>query len=216
MVETGILENLKKAVLEYNNEKAAHWARVAIKEGIDPIKVANALTEAIRQIGDAFGRGELFLPELIGGAEAMQSAMPIIEEKIKETGGKKESLGTVVIGTVYGDIHSIGKDMVSTLLIAEGFDVKDLGVNVSAEKFIEAISEHKADILAMSALMTVTAPEQKKVIETLKKKDLRHKVKIMVGGGAITEEFAKEIGADAYGATASDAVKLARGLIGLR
>lgn len=215
MLSAEILENLKNAVLEYNSEGAANWTTKAIEEGIDPIKVNNALTEAIRQIGDAFGRGELFLPELVGGTEAMQSAMPIIEEKIEETGGKRETLGTVVIGTVYGDIHSIGKDMVSTLLIARGFEVKDIGVNVSAERFIEAIREYKADILSVSALMTVTAPEQKKIIETLKKEGLRDKIKIMVGGGAITEEFAKNIGADRYGATASDAVELARELMGL-
>ncbi|MEM2843736.1 MAG: cobalamin-dependent protein, partial [Candidatus Bathyarchaeia archaeon] len=152
--------------------------------------------------------------DLVGAANAMQSAMSIIEEEIKRRGGKKESLGTVVIGTVYGDIHDIGKNMVVAFLLAEGFEVYDLGVNVSAEEFIEAVKRHKADILAMSALMTTTAPEQKKVIEMLKKENLRDKVKVIVGGAAITEEFAQEIEADGYESTAVRAAKLAKKLIG--
>jgi len=123
-------------------------------------------------------------------------------------------LGTVIAGTVFGDIHSIGKTMVCTLLTAEGFEVHDLGVNIKAEEFLEATKKYNADILAMSALMTMTASEQKKVIEYLKKEGLRDKIKIMVGGGAITEEFAKDVGADGYDPTAPGAVKLARRLIG--
>jgi len=123
-------------------------------------------------------------------------------------------LGIIVIGTVYGDIHTIGKTMVATLLIAEGFIVNDLGINVTSEHFVEGIKKYKADILAMSALMTTTAPEQRKVIETLKKDGLRDRVKIMIGGGAITQEFTNSIGADGYDPTAPGAVKLARRLIG--
>jgi len=129
-------------------------------------------------------------------------------------GAKKESVGSVVIGTVYGDIHSIGKTMVATLLSADGFAVNDLGINVTAESFVEAAKKYKADILAMSALMTTTAPEQRRVIEILREEDLRDKVKIMIGGGAITQEFASGIGADGYDPTAPGAVKLARSLIG--
>jgi methanogenic corrinoid protein MtbC1 len=144
----------------------------------------------------------------------MTSATPIIEEEIKRRGTKRESLGTVVIGTVYGDIHSIGKTMVAVLLTADGFVVNDLGINVTAENFVEGVKRYSPDILAMSALMTMTAPEQKKVIATLKKEGLRDKVKIMVGGGAITQEFADSIGADGYDPTAPGALKLARRLIG--
>ena len=169
---------------------------------------------AIKQIGEGFGRGELFLPDLVGGADAMLAAMPIIEEEIKRIGGNHKSLGTVVIGTVYGDIHNIGKSMVATLMTAEGFSVYDVGINVTAEQFIEEIRQRKPDILAMSALLTTTAQEQRKVIETLKKDGLRDKVKIMVGGGAITQEFADSIGADGYDATAPGAAKLARRLLG--
>ncbi|HDN84733.1 MAG TPA: hypothetical protein ENG47_03115 [Candidatus Aerophobetes bacterium] len=213
-MDNEIIEGLRKAIKEYDNEKAENLAKRAVEEKLDPLRVLDAMTVAIREVGDAFGRGDLWLPDLVGAADAMQAAMPIIEEEIKRTGAKRESLGTVVAGTVFGDIHSIGKTMVCTLLTAEGFKVHDLGVNIKAEEFLQAIRNYNADILAMSALMTMTAPEQKKVIEQLKKEGLRDKIKIMVGGGAITEEFAREIGADGYDPTAPGAVKLARKLIG--
>ncbi len=213
-MSTEVLENLKKAIVEYDSEEAANLARRAIQEKINPIKTLAAMTAAIKQVGDGFGKGELWLPDLVGAADAMTSATPIIEEEIKRRGITRESLGTIVIGTVYGDIHTIGKTMVATLLTAEGFVVNDLGINVTSERFVEGIKKYKADILAMSALMTMTAPEQRKVIETLKKEELRDKVKIMVGGGAMTQEFANSIGADGYDPTAPGAVKLARKLIG--
>jgi len=213
-MSTKVLEELKKAILMYNREGAASWARKAVQEKIDPIEALDAMTVAIRQIGDGFSKEELWLPDLVGAAAAMTAAMPIIEEEIKRVGVKRESVGTVVIGTVYGDIHTIGKTMVATMLTADGFAVNDLGINVTAEKFVKGITENKADILAMSALMTTTAPEQRKVIETLKKEGLRDKVKIMVGGGAITQDFADNIGADGYDPTAPGAVKLARRLVG--
>ncbi len=208
-----ILENLRKAVVEYNAEGAARWARKSIEEGMDAIEVADALTEAVRQIGDGYSRGEFWLPDLVGAGEAMQSAMPIIQEEIRKGGGKVKTAGTVVIGTVYGDIHSIGETMVSTLLTVEGFEVHDLGTNVTVGQFIEAVKKHKADILAMSALMSMTVPEQEKVICTLKTEGLSGKVKVMVGGGAVTEEFAASIGADGYGATAVEAPKIAKRLM---
>ena len=211
-VET--LENLKRAVIECDAEAAASWARKAVEAKIDPIKAADALTEAIRQVGDRFGRGELWLPDLVGAADAMQAAMPILEEELKRIDAKRETLGIVVAGTVFGDIHSIGKSMVCTLLTAGGFEVHDLGVNIKAEEFLEAVEKYQADVLAMSALLTTTALEQRKVIDALKAKGIREKVKVMVGGGAITAEFAKSIGADGYDPTAPGAVELARRLVG--
>lgn len=208
-----ILEKLGKAVLEYDGAEAENWARKAEEEKIDPVEALRVLTKAVRQIGDGYGRGELWLPDLIGAASAMQRALPIIEEQIKRQGKTRESLGLVVIGTVLGDIHNIGKSMVATLLIAEGFEVIDLGINVNAEKFIEVVKEQRPEILAMSALMTMTAPEQAKVIKALKDAGLRDKVKIAVGGGAITEDFAREIGADGYAPTAVKAAGLAKKLI---
>ena len=147
-----------------------------MEEKINPLKALDAMTEAIRQVGDAFGRGELWLPDLVGAADAMQAATPIIEEEIKRTGSKREALGSVVAGTVFSDIHSIGKTMVCTLLTAEGFEMHDLGANIKAEEFLDAIEKYKADILTMSALLTMTAPEQRKVISALKEKGIRDKV----------------------------------------
>lgn len=211
---TEILAKLKKAVIEYNVEAAASWARKALEEGIDPLEALDALTKGIKQVGDGYGRGELWLPDLIGAAEAMSSAMPIIEEEIKSRGMKRETAGVIIIGTVKGDIHDIGKNIVATLLTIDGFDVIDLGVDVAAEKFIQAIIKHKPSILAMSALLTMTAPEQRKVIDALKKEGIRDKVKVLIGGAAITQEFADDIGADGYDPTAAGAVNLARQLTG--
>jgi corrinoid protein of di/trimethylamine methyltransferase len=211
---TEILENLKKAVIEYDREAAASWARKALEEGIDPIEALDALTGGIRQVGDGYGRGELWLPELVGAAEAMKHAVPIIEDEIKRRGEKRETAGIIVIGTVKGDIHDIGKNIVATLLAIDGFGIIDLGVDVAAEKFIEAVVKHNPDILAMSALLTMTAPEQRKVIDALKKEGIRDKVRVMVGGGAITQGFADDIGANGYGPTAVGAVELARRLTG--
>lgn len=208
-----ILENLGKAILEYDNAGAEHWARRAIEAKIDPIQAIDTLTRAIRQVGDGYGRGELWLPDLVGAASAMQSAMPIIEEQLRKEGKTRESLGVVIVGTVFGDIHNIGKDMVSTLLMAGGFEVIDLGINVKSEQFVAAVKEQSPEILAMSALMTMTAPELGKVINSLIEGGLRDKVKIMVGGGAITKEFAEKIGADGFAPTAPGAVGLAKTLI---
>jgi len=213
-METDIIENLKKAVLEYNGEQAAHWARAALEAGIEPTRAMDALTAAIRQVGEGFGRGDLWLPDLIGAADAMKAATPILEEEIARRSQSRQTLGTVVIGTVYGDLHDIGKAMVSTLLAAEGFSVQDLGVNVTAEQFLSAIKQHHANVLAMSALLTTTAPEMRKVMHDLQKEGLRDKVRVMVGGGAITQEFANSIGADGYDPTAPGAAGLARRLTG--
>jgi len=211
-----ILESLKKAIIEYDTEAAASWAKKAVEEGIDPIKALDALTEGIRQVGDGYGRGELWLPDLVGAASAMISATPIIEEKIKATGGKRQTLGTIVIGTVYGDIHNIGKNMVSSLALAQGFEVIDLGVDVAAEKFIDAVTKHEPQILALSSLLTTSASVQKEIIEALKKANLREKVKIAMGGGAITPEFAETIGADGYKPTAIGAIALFKEFVGVK
>lgn len=210
-----ILGNLKRAVIEYDPEGAASWARQAVEGKIEPLKAIDVLTDAIRQVGDDFGSGVLWLPELVGAADAMQAALPILEEELKKTGGTKKSLGTVVVATVYGDIHTIGKTLVATLLTASGFEVHDVGANVAAEELVEAVKKYKADILAMSALMTVTAREQKKVVDMLKEAGIREEMKVMVGGGAVTEAFAESIGADGYDPTAAGAVGLAKKLIGV-
>lgn len=207
-----ILEELEKAVVECNGQKATSWARRVVEEGIDPLEALNALTKGIKQVGDGYGRGELWLPDLIGAADAMSNAMPIIEEEIRRKGKKLKKADAIVIGTVKGDIHDIGKNIVATLLAVNGFKIIDLGVDVSAERFIEAIKEHEPNILALSALLTMTAPEQRRVIEALTKEEIRDRVKVIVGGAAITQEFADDIGADGYDPTAVGAVDLVRRL----
>jgi methanogenic corrinoid protein MtbC1 len=213
-MSTDVLEELGKAIITYDRVESERCARELVQRKMDPLKALDVMTQAIRQVGDGFGRGELWLPDLVGAAAAMQAATPIIEEEIKRVGATRESLGRVVIGTVFGDIHTIGKTMVATLLTAAGFAVVDMGINVTADSFLEGITKHNADILAMSALMTTTAPEQRKVIEILVKEGVRDKIKIMVGGGAITQAFANSIGADGYDPTAPGAVTLAMRLMG--
>lgn len=212
-MSTGTIEQLKMAVLEYDREKAASLAKKAVEEGVSPIEGLAALTDAIRQVGDGYAREELWLPDLVGAADAIAGATPIFEEELQRRGVERESAGTVVLGTVYGDIHSIGKTMVGSLLTADGFVVYDIGIDIPAEKFVEEVTTKQPDILAMSSLLTTTAPEQRKVISILKEAGLRDKVKIMVGGGAITQEFADEIGADGFETTAPGAAKLARKLV---
>jgi methanogenic corrinoid protein MtbC1 len=209
-----ILDNMKKAVQDYDQKGAAGWAAKAVDAGIDPVRALGALTEAIRETGEGFAAGDLFLPDLIGAAAAMEAAACVLQEALKKSGGKRERSARVVIGTVAGDIHSIGSTMVASLMAAEDFEVHNLGVDVKAEKFVEAVRELDAEILAMSALMTMTAPELKKVIDMLKAQGVREKVKVMVGGGAITAAFAESIGADGYEATAPGAAKLARRFMG--
>jgi corrinoid protein of di/trimethylamine methyltransferase len=211
----GTLEELQQAVLQFDRKSVEEYTLRAIEEGIEPFDVFDALKAVIGKVGEGFAKGALFLPQLVGAADALEGGMPIVMEEIRKRGKKVKSLGTVVIGTVYGDIHSIGKTMVSTLLAAEGFTVRDIGINVPASDFVEAVEGNDVHIIAMSALLTTTAPEQNRVINLLKKKGLREKVKIMVGGGAITKEFADSIGADGYSGTAPGAVKLAKKMLGL-
>jgi len=203
-------------VLDFNIDIAVETAKEAIDSGVEPVEAANALTEGIQIVGDKFGSGELFLPDLVCASEVFKKAFPVINAEIDKRGEKAKSLGKVVLGTVFGDIHCIGKDMVSTLLYAAGFEVIDLGINVKSEVFLKAVREENPDILAMSALLTTTSAEQKNVIEGLVKAGLRDKVKIIVGGSPINQEFADLIGADGYGATAPEGVKMVKRFLGLK
>ncbi len=209
-----ILTGLMKAVDEYDAAGAAGYARRAVDEGIDPVAAFDAMTGAIKKIGDEFEEGTRWLPDLIGAADAMKAAAPILEEALKAQGGTRSSLGTVDAGTVQGDIHSIGIEMVCTLLVAAGFEVHYLGIDVPAPKFVEAVREYGADVVALSALLTVTSIEDKKVIALLKDAGLRDQVKVMVGGGAINADFAATIGADGYEPAAPGAVELAKTFVG--
>ncbi len=208
-----ILDSMARAVKDYDKRGAQRWATAAMEQGVDPLKALDVLTGAIREVGDAFGSGECFLPELVSAADSLQAALPVIESRLQATGTARRSVGKVVAGTVAGDIHNIGKSMLCTLLVANGFEVIDLGIDVPTPRFVEAVKEHKPDILAMSALLTITAKEQERVIDALKAAGVRDTVKVIVGGGAINEGFAASIGADGYEPTAPAGVELCRSLV---
>lgn len=214
--EPEVLDKIKVAVMEYDTGVAKSLATRAIQEKMDLLQVASALTEAIRRVGDSFGRGEVFLPELVAAGDTMKQAMSIIDAQLKRSGQERETLGTLVLGTVKGDIHDIGKAIVASLFEAGGFRVVDLGVDVDAKAFVDAVRDHRPDILGLSALLTSTASEQTIIINLLKEAGLRDGVKVIVGGGAITQDFADQIGADGYGANAVDGVEVAISLMAKR
>jgi corrinoid protein of di/trimethylamine methyltransferase len=210
-----VLENLYQAVLNANTDLAKESAKEALKQKIDPLKaVEEGLVRGVREVGVRFGKGELFLTDLIMGAEAFKAALSILEPELAKKKVEMRTVGTVVLGTVAGDIHSIGKDIVAVLLSANGFKVHDLGVDVPVEKFVEATKEYRPDIVGASALMSTTIPEQQKIVKALKENALRSKVKFMIGGAGVSESWAKEIGADAWALAADEAVEKARELVG--
>jgi len=204
---------LKTSILEYEKEKALQAAQAAISEGEEPMHMLNAITEALNIVGEGFNSGELFLPELIYASDCAQAAIKILEEKITADGKVAEHKGTVVLGTVKGDLHDIGKSIVAALLIANGYKVVDLGTDVATDKLAEGVRENKADVLGLSALLTTTAAEMGNVIKKLESEGLRSSVKVMIGGGATNANYAKHIGADAYGETAVDAVGIVKDLL---
>jgi methanogenic corrinoid protein MtbC1 len=208
------MDQLRSALLAYDDAKAKAAAGGIVEQGLDPVAAMEVVTAALREIGDGFARGDFFLPELLLTAKTALAALSVLEPEIQRTGKSTGYKGTVVLGTVHGDLHSVGKTMVSSLMMAHGFRVIDLGENVPTERFLDAVREHHPDILGLSALLTTTALEQRRVIEALQEAGLRSQVKVMVGGGAITTEFAREIGADGYAPTAPEAVLAAAELIG--
>ena len=209
-----ILEQLRKAIQEYDVDQAKHFSQEAIKGGLDPTEIIRKGPAAVlKQIGDKFACGELFLPELVAAGQAGEASIAVLNEEISRRSEFTESLGKVVIGTVFGDVHSIGKNIVATMLRVAGFDVTDLGVDIPGETFIQKIKELKPDILGLSALLTTTMDEQRKLIIRLKEEGLRDKVKVMVGGAPVSPEWGKEIGADAVGLDAQDGVEKALKLL---
>ena len=213
--ETQILERLANAVMNYNAEEAAVAAREAIEAGIDPMKaIHEGLGKGIKIIGDKFERSEVFLPHVVMAADAMMAGVKVLEPKISPEKMKSVNLGTIVIGTVKGDIHDIGKNIVAIMLRAAGFKVHDLGVDVPSRTFIEKAEQVKADIIAMSGLLTMSLPEMKDVIQELERKGLRQKYKVVVGGGPVTRQWAQEIGAEGYGVDAVEAVAVCKKILG--
>lgn len=204
---------LAQAVIDGEPEDAEQLAKDALAQGLDPLTCVNeGLTKGIQKVGELFASGEYFLPELIIGAEAMKQALAVLEPAMVGD-QSREVVGRVVLGTVEGDMHEIGKTLVGTMLIANGFQVFDIGVDKSAAEFISTAKENDADIVGASALLTTTMLQQKKLIEALGEAGLGEKVKVMVGGAPVTDSFASEIGADGYAEDAISAVDLAFRLI---
>jgi len=203
---------LANAILTCEESKLKEVCKKIIEENIDPIKaVERGVRKGLDEVGTRFERGELFIPELVVAGRVAEKAIKMLTSKVKSSQGK--SLGRVVIGTVQGDVHDLGKNIVALMLRTAGFEVFDLGVDVSPDAFAQKIKEVRSDILGLSALMTTTLPAQREVIEALIKANLRRGVKVMIGGAATTQEWADEIGADAYGDNAVDAVRKAKELL---
>jgi corrinoid protein of di/trimethylamine methyltransferase len=208
-----MFDKLAKAVVEGDTNDAEALAKEALENGLDPLRcITEGLTKGIQKVGELFASGEYFLPELIIGANAMKSALDILEPALVGDQARKVA-GTVVLGTVEGDLHEIGKTLVGIMLTTNGFKVIDIGVDKSASEFVDAIKDSGADIVGASALLTTTMLQQKKLIEAIEEAGLRDKVKIMVGGAPVTESFCKEIGADGYAADAISAIDIAFRLI---
>ncbi|MBI1386741.1 MAG: cobalamin-binding protein [Rhizobiales bacterium] len=190
-------------------EEIEEGTRILLDRGWTPYKVLTvALVEGMRIVGEDFRDGILFVPEVLLSANAMKAGMTILRPLLAETGAPK--VGSMVIGTVKGDIHDIGKNLVGMMLEGAGFDVYDIGINNPVEKYLEAIEKHKPDIIGMSALLTTTMPYMKVVIDTLREKGMRDDFTVLVGGAPLNEEFGKAIGADAYCRDAAVAVETAK------
>jgi corrinoid protein of di/trimethylamine methyltransferase len=207
------LSRLYDAVVNGDAKTAVAVTKEALAENADPMElVTRYMIPAMNEVGRRFEAEEYFVPELLLSARAMKSAMELIRPLLAARGA--QPVGRVVIGTVKGDLHDIGKNLVASMLEGGGFEVIDLGADVPPEKFVQAVEERNAQIVALSALLTVTVPAMKTTIEALKAAGLRDRVKVMVGGAPVTHKYAEEIGADGYGENASVAVQLARRLIG--
>ena len=212
MIEMGerILKELREAVLDFDDDGARKLAAEAVAAGMDPVMVLEeGLAKTLREVGDSFGRGEAFVTELIAAAQTMEAGAEVLNEEIARRGASRKAVGRFMIGTVEGDIHSIGKNIVKTMLTAAGFEVIDLGVDVKAETFVEKAREYEPDIIGLSALMTTTMTVQREVIKALIGAELRKRVKIIVGGAPVTQAWVDEIGADGCGLDAGSAVQVA-------
>ena len=213
--EQEILAAASESVLKYDVAKAEEVAKEGLASGIDPVvMVEKGFIPGITEVGALFAKGEIYLPELILAADAMKAATAICEAVFPK--GTLKAKKKVVIGTVEGDIHDIGKSIVASFLLANGFEVYDLGVDVHTETFIEKTRELEPDVVGASALLTFTMHGQRKLVEGLKEAGLRDRVKVIVGGAPITKEWADRIGADAYAENAVEAVTMVKALTGLR
>jgi corrinoid protein of di/trimethylamine methyltransferase len=210
-----ILKRMAQSIIDGDSDAAVALAKESIDTNMDPLEaISGGFVAGVNTVGDAFGRGEAFLPELVMAGEAMKLAVATLDPELKKRGAQRQILGRVVIATVEGDIHEIGKSLVATMLSASGFEVHDLGVDAPGDKLIGKALEVNADLLAMSALLTTTMVRQREVIEELEKEGLRQRIKVMVGGAPVTRDWVTTIRADGYSEDAIGAVALAKKLMG--
>ncbi len=216
VIDNEFFARIGDTVIDGDDEECVRLILEGLENGMNPLEgVEKGLVPGIRQVGEDFGTGAIFLPELTMAAKVMKAGVAILDERIKTSGTKRVTYGKVVIGTVKGDIHDIGKSLVAALLQANGYDVVDLGVDVDNDTFIAAATENGADVLGMSSLLTLPLLQMGKVIEKLEEVGMRDQLKVVVGGCPITQEFADEIGADAVGFDAQDAVVKVDRLLGI-
>ena len=208
------LEQLKQAIVELQREKVTAYTLEALDEGLEPLEIIDrGLLPGLTAVGKQFENEEIFLPELMMSAILFQNAMTILQPRIKAMGGAARKKGVVVMGTVKGDMHYIGKNILRLLFEISGFEVHDLGVDVDPLKFVRTAREVQADIIALSALLTTTLIGQRDVIEALQGQGIREQFRVMVGGGAVTKSWAEQIGADGYAETAYAAVEMAESFV---
>ncbi len=211
-----LFKAMAQSITDGEAEKAAELAKQSIEEGIDPLDAINkGFVNGVNYVGEQFSCGNMYLPELVMAGEAMKAAVAVLEPELARRGSERKMLGKVVLCTVEGDIHEIGKTLVGTMLSATGFQVFDMGVDVPVMKIVEKAREVGADIVALSALLTTTMVHQKDVVEALEDIGLRSKVKVMVGGAPVTQEWVKQIGADGYSEDAIGAARVAKQLLGI-
>jgi len=208
-----LFKQMAQSIIDGEEDLAAELAQKALDEGIDPLEaITNGYVAGVNEVGESFACGSAFLPELVMAGEAMKAAIAILEPSMKAAGTERKILGKVVLGTVEGDIHEIGKSLVGTMLTSSGFEVYDMGVDVSTADFLAKAEEVGADIIGLSALLTTTMVKQKEVIDEVTKRGL--KVKVMVGGAPVTREWVHKIEADGYSEDAIGAVNVAKELMG--
>lgn len=202
-----IIAKAKAAILDFDDEAAEAVAQESLDADVNPAElIQDGFTAAMTEIGDQFEAGTLFLPHVIAASEAMSAGVAILTPELERLGSEAENKGTIVIGTIEGDIHSIGKDIVATMLKIAGFKVIDLGRDVPIKKYVEEAKDVGADVVASSALMTTTMVNQIQIEEQLKEAGIRDSLKTMVGGAPVTQDWATKIGADVYGENATDVV----------
>ncbi len=211
-----LFQKMAQSIIDGDSDASIELAKEAINAGIDPLDaITKGFVIGVNQVGESFSCGDAFLPELVMAGEAMKAAVLTLEPEMEKRGSSRTMLGKVVLATVEGDIHEIGKSLVGTMLSASGFQVYDLGVDVSTAKILDKAREVKADIVAMSALLTTTMVKQREVIEGLEKAGMRSSIKVMVGGAPVTREWVQKIGADGYSEDAIGAVNVAKTLMGI-